>query len=565
MAGLLFAVSEAPGEAARLVGRGLPRMLHFPWLRSRLFTSDHFAAACVLPERVTPTLWHDAGGDGFAAIFGEYYPQDRPPAEPGATFDEIRRLHAQGRARELKNRNGLYNLLFWDAAQRTLLIANDTTGALLLFHASLPGGKVWCSEPGVLYSLPGVPEELDDEAVESLVRLGYQAGNRTVRKGVRVFPPATVLRLRLAGAGADERAESGDPLMGEQVRADYESEFPTLLRDAVRLRLRGELPVRLPLSGGEDSRLLLAVALELGADVSTFTLDGCQVGDAAAASRVAALAGVAHTTVGLEREAIAEAQPFLGAALASTTDWHPGAFLALLKRLGPGSTIPLGFLGGTFSGAFIGARGVGGEGERLSETLRDAFDSDAHGPSCVAPAPTGVRAEMLRNLYGRQRKYTSFLVRLAWNFGRPVCALADRRLIRLGLSLSRRDLHLHRARRLVFRRHFPHLAGVVNGNDGLAVSSFVLRRLKDLARGNALSAFARRLLRRATPNYDVSRLAPLLSEAVGRLPEEQRRVMKSLTARATILQAFAFLPLVVCHHGALDLAAWQGARGGQSR
>ncbi len=584
MAGLLFAINETPGEADRLVGRSVSRMLHFPWLKSRRFASGQFAAACVLPDSIAPPLWYADGEGGFAAVFGEYYPHDDALTDEGAAFDEIRRLCAQGRGAELKNRNGLYNLVYWDSRRRELLVANDTTGALLLFQARVPGGEIWCSEPGILYELPEVRSGVDYEAVASLVGIGYQPDNRTVRTGVTVFPPATVLRVRLTRSSTEEQRESGDPLMSQEICADYETEFPICLREAVRLRVHGELPVQLPLSGGEDSRLLLASVLDLGVNVSTWTLDGCQIGDAAAACRVAARARVAHSIVGLDSRGIVEARPFLSAAFASTMDWHAGAFLGLLKRLGPGGLIPLGFLGGTFAGAFIKARSEDGMHERLRETLRAAFDVDtgisstrsglvpaalatgrdaeSGGTSRPSSATTGVCPEILENLYGRQRKYTSHLVRLAWNFGKPVCPFADRRLIRLGLSLTRRDLHLLHARRRVFSRQFPRLAGIVNGNDGLPVNSFALRRLRNRVRGTSWSALGRRLLRLTTPNYDLSRLRPLLSEAVQSLPEEQRRLMATLTARATILEALALLPLVVCHTEAIDLAAWHSKRGG---
>ena len=586
MAGLLFAVSETPGEAGRIVQAGLPHMLHFPWLRSYQFVSEHFAAIGVLPEVVAPTLWHtDTSGD-FAAVFGEYYPADDDLIDRQATFKEIQSFCAQGREEKLKNRNGLYNLVFWDPRQRTLVIANDSTGALLLFGGSFVRGRIWCSEPGVLFRLPELGLQLDHGAIESLLQLGYQPDNRTARKDVKVFPPATVMRVQLSSCGLKEQLHSGDSLFyEEEINADYDSDFPALLHDAVRIRARGELPVRLPLSGGEDSRLILGSALDLGIRVSTFTLDGCQRGDAAAASKVAALAGVDHTIIATESQDIANEINFLSTAFASTTEWHTGAFVALLKSIGAGATIPLGFLGGTFSGAFINAAAEDCSLENLAKTLAAAFDlgidagsdnhrfagvkvnpnSDSAGLLLKPEAPISARSEILWNLYRRQRKYSSFLVRLAWNFGKPVCPFADRRLMRLGLSLSRRDLYLQRARRRVLGRRFPALAAIVSGNDGLAVSSFALRRLKNRLRGTAWSALARRLLRLRTPNYDLERLRPLLSEAILRLPSTQRHLMESLTREATLTRSFALLPLVVCHHDSLDFEQWTQVVGRNTR
>jgi hypothetical protein len=584
MAGLLFAISETAGEAGRLVKAGLQHMLHFPWLRSHQFISDHFAAICVLPDPVAPTLWHIESTGEFAAVFGEYYPGDEPLVDRQAAFKEIQSLCAQGREDSLKNRNGLYNLAFWNTRQRTLVIANDSTGALLLFGASLPHGRIWCSEPGVLFRLLPSPPLLNHAAIASLVQLGYQPDNRTLRKDVNVFPPATVLRMRVSSGGLKEQLHFNDSLLCEKaIRVDYDKDFPTLLHDAVRIRLRGELPIRLPLSGGEDSRLILGAALKQGTALSTFTLDSCQRGDATAARRVAALTGVNHTTIATESNVITDEISFLSAALASTTEWHIVAFLALLKSIGVGATIPLGFLGGTFSGAFVNASVKHSSSKNLSTLLSAAFDSGTGGADYDNPMfagvvanssddsgrlllesteATGVRSEILWNLYRRQRKYASFLVRLAWNFGRPVCPFADPRLMRLGLSLNRGDLYLQRARRRVFRRQFPALAAVVNGNDGLAVNSFVLRRLKNKLRGTRGSALARRLLQLRSPNYDLERLRPLLCETLLRLPAKQRHLMESWTREASIRESFALLPLIICHHDSLDLEQQPPAVGG---
>jgi hypothetical protein len=518
------------------VRAGLAGLLHFPWLRSHDFYAAHFAAALVLPKAIAPALWAGDPADCFAGVFGEYYPRNQQIVDQGAELEEIQRLCADRCERELKNRNGLYNLIFWDSHRRSLVVANDMSGALLIFQAALPGGAVWCSEPGPLFALTELSAEIDVGAVEDLLCLGFQPDNRTARKAVSVFPPASALRVRLPAGRIERCIDTGDQLMAEDIVEEYDRSFPLVFREAVALRLSGRSPVRLPLSGGEDSRWILGTATELGISLTAHTLNGCQTGDVRVAQRVAAQLGVRHTVMPLQPRSITDDLQFLRVALASTMDWHAAAFLPLLHQLAPDATLPLGFLGGTFSGANI-----------LRTAPPDANSALGARIANGAGARSTLRAEIAGNLYGRQRKYISFLVRLAWNFGRPVCPFADRRVIRLGLSLSRSELYLQGARRAAFRRQFPELARLSSGNDHLPVDSFALRRLKSGLRGTAFSAWVRRALRLSTPNFDVERLRPLLLDVLGVLPAAQHTQLAPLAEEKSVLLGLALLPLLICH------------------
>src|SRR5207237_1169553 len=105
-------------------------------------------------------------------------------------------------------------------------------------------------------------------------------------------------------------------------------------------------------------------------------------------------------------------------------------------------------------------------------------------------------AELLTNLYGRQRRYTSLLLRLAWNFGRPVCPFADARLLAHACASSRTELAGRQSRRSALCAAFPVLGQMESGNDLLSLRAHRLRQLRSILRGTAVSRLVRRLLPR---------------------------------------------------------------------
>jgi hypothetical protein len=541
VAGLLFALGVEEGWAEAATRHLVGALVHYPWLEARTFSSGCFSLALVLHRDVEPPVWHVAGSPRVV-VFGEYL-------DDGAGATELASWAAAGEWRRLRNRNGVYNLVAWDGERRRLAIANDVTGALLLFRASYGRGWIWSSEPGALPPAGA----LDADGATSLLRIGYQAGLRTADAGVSVVPPATT---EVATIGCGEIVlESESSLPEAEPRAEFERAYVALLRDAVHVRLAAAPRAELPLTGGLDSRLLLAAAVEQGHDPRPFTLAGVHDGEAAVAARVASSLGVPHRVVAADPGAARPHVPLLRSALSTTADWHPALYLPVCGLLAPGRPVVLGYLGGTLSGAFVHA----GSGEAGLAALRAGAltpyvrPNQSHLDWCHLPADgTPAPPELLVNLFGRQRRYTSYLVRLAWNFGRPVCPYADVRLVRLALGSTRRELAGQRARLRAVSRAFPALAALPSANDGLPLRAPVRRTLRDVARRTGAGRRVRRIVPRVAPRFDYGRLAPLALEIRASLSEEQRSLLPSDLSPMAMLAA---VPLFVTGAAGRDPAA----------
>ncbi|HSK96914.1 MAG TPA: asparagine synthase-related protein [Euzebyales bacterium] len=550
MAGLLLAIGRRAGWAPEVVRRLAPALRHYPWLRTRTVEAEPFALALVLHHNVEPPVWHTTRTPQVV-VFGEYLHDagDRLASDLAAHA-------AAGRWGAVRNGNGLYNLVVWDGERRRLVLANDATGALLLFRARYPEGWIWSSEPG---ALPRAGR-LDVAGLRSLVSIGYQADGRTLDEEITAMPPATTDVIQLVGERITHERHRGLPEPADPCVA-FEAAFGELLRDAVGVRLRSAGRVELALTGGLDSRLLLGETLAAGHEVQTFTLASDDLRDLRLAQRVAAAAGVEHRTLAPEPAPVHRHRSLLRGALHTTSDWHAAQQLAICGAARPGRPLLLGFLGDALAGAFVDRRSaVAGVARMRADALapyRSAVSAQSIAARSIAAPSIAARAiawceepdardteavaELVENLYGRQRRYISYLVRLAWNFGQPICPFADVRLLQHALSARRAELAGQRVRGHRLRRLDPRLARVATTNDAVAIGPVVPRLLRTGIRRTRVMRPIRAMVSVGW-GFDYERRRPLADECRELVTDEAgRRLLAGLSPMATL----ALAPLVM--------------------
>lgn len=173
--------------------------------------------------------------------------------------------------------NGQFAFAIYDPRDSTLWLARDRYGKRPLFYATTTDGFHFASEAKALFAGGAVQAAFDHEAVLETLHLWAPAADRSLFAGVRSLPPGCVARLSRAGEFEVRRYWDLD-LSDELVDRDLSegkalAELEALLVDAVRLRLRADVPVAAYLSGGLDSSLLCALAQEqLGGTLQTFSV-----------------------------------------------------------------------------------------------------------------------------------------------------------------------------------------------------------------------------------------------------------------------------------------------------
>lgn len=163
----------------------------------------------------------------------------------------------------LSRLNGMWAFAFWQPAKQRLLLARDRFGVKPLYYRDGEAGLAFASEAKALLAL--LPEHRTVSEPALLDFLGNNllyARGESFYQGIHVLPPAHygiyevgAGKLRLARYW-DYPANTDEALSAE----DAVAQFDALLTDAVRLRLRSDVPVGLTLSGGLDSTGVLAAA-----------------------------------------------------------------------------------------------------------------------------------------------------------------------------------------------------------------------------------------------------------------------------------------------------------------
>lgn len=176
----------------------------------------------------------------------------------------------------LERLNGMFAFALYDKSKKRLFIARDRTGQKPLFYYHSNGRLTFASELKALMADPAFPRELDLEALNFYLAYGYIPGNMCILKGVYKLPPGHMMTYNVETDQLMIRQYWRLPTFIETNATDVSelvSRFQELLRDSVRLRLIADVPVGILLSGGIDSSLVTAMAVEVASKpVKTFTI-----------------------------------------------------------------------------------------------------------------------------------------------------------------------------------------------------------------------------------------------------------------------------------------------------
>src|SRR5262245_1553468 len=176
----------------------------------------------------------------------------------------------------LRQLRGEFAFVLWDGPNDTLFAARDRFGIKPLYYASYRGTLYLASEVKALLAA-GVPARWDRDAFFQANHLLANPPDRTLFEGIHPVPPGHYLLAR-GGQVRLIRYWDFDYPQASDVRpvapdAEYAERFRHALDEAVRLRLRADVPVGCYLSGGLDSCSVLGLAARHRTDpIRAFTL-----------------------------------------------------------------------------------------------------------------------------------------------------------------------------------------------------------------------------------------------------------------------------------------------------
>ena len=195
---------------------------------------------------------------------------------------------------------GMFAFALYDKTRQCLFLARDRLGIKPLFFSLLDGRTLaFGSELKVLKANPGLPRELEPQAVEDYFALGYIPEPKTIYKGVFKLRPGHTLLVE-RGKPLPPQHEYWDvPFAPVAIGSDADlcEELFARLREAVDIRLVAEVPLGAFLSGGVDSSAVVAAMAQLqDAPVNTCAIgfDVAQFNETDFARQVAQRYGTNH-------------------------------------------------------------------------------------------------------------------------------------------------------------------------------------------------------------------------------------------------------------------------------
>jgi asparagine synthase (glutamine-hydrolysing) len=201
---------------------------------------------------------------------------------------------------------GKFGLAVWDGRRRRALVARDRLGVKPLYWARRGDVVVFASELKSLLASGLVEGELDYDAIDAYLTLGFFPAPWTPLAGVEKLLPGHRLVVADGRARTEAYWRYPRPDPRRDLSADELAEgLLAELEEAVRLRLMSDVPLGAMLSGGLDSSLVVALmAKHVSGPVQTFSVGFVEDGplnELADAREIAERFGADHHELELSR------------------------------------------------------------------------------------------------------------------------------------------------------------------------------------------------------------------------------------------------------------------------
>jgi asparagine synthase (glutamine-hydrolysing) len=254
-------------------------------------------------------------------VNGEFYDFERTQGELQARGHRLRtrsdseialHLYEDSGTACLRHLRGEFAFVLWDGPNDTLFAARDPFGIKPLYYTTHRGTLYLASEVKALLAA-GVPARWDRAAFFQANHFLGTPHDRTLFEGIHPVPPGHYL---LASGGQVRLIRYWDfdypaAVDARQARpdAEYAERFRRALDDAVRIRLRADVPVGCYLSGGLDSCAVLGLAARHRAEpirAFTLTFDRAGYDEGDIAREMAAHAGADFQPIPIRQSDLAD-------------------------------------------------------------------------------------------------------------------------------------------------------------------------------------------------------------------------------------------------------------------
>ncbi|QDV47619.1 Asparagine synthetase [glutamine-hydrolyzing] 1 [Stieleria neptunia] len=187
-------------------------------------------------------------------------------------------LYAQHGLQFVQYLRGEFAILIHDAIAECIVAVRDRFGIKPLLYTQA-AGEIWFASQARAFAAAGIPLERDMESVWHAMSFQYTLPDRTLHRNVYQIPPGHVAVAQAETVTLRQYWDLDYPrLIDQQSHSrredprDTAAAFADRLDEAVKIRLRGDVPLVAHLSGGIDSCSVLESASRQGAVASAFSI-----------------------------------------------------------------------------------------------------------------------------------------------------------------------------------------------------------------------------------------------------------------------------------------------------
>jgi asparagine synthase (glutamine-hydrolysing) len=205
--------------------------------------------------------------------------------------------------------NGLFSGLIVDRDKRRALLFNDRYGVERVYVHQTENATYFASEAKALLRVLPQLRAFDNEGVAEYLTFGCPLAGKTLFRGITTLEGGSLWTFE---GGGCRRARYFDPQTWERqtplMAEHFESEFQERFKKVLPRYTRGEVRVGVSLTGGLDTRMIMACLPAVSPTPICYTFAGLegQTLDARIAARVAASGGLEHRLVRIDHDFLAD-------------------------------------------------------------------------------------------------------------------------------------------------------------------------------------------------------------------------------------------------------------------
>lgn len=229
--------------------------------------------ATVNEEAIPAAHWYSRVDGAFAIVDGDLF--DERIGHGNGQAEYVLKMYFSSGLSAIATVKGAANIAIWDPGQGVFFLLRGRHGEMPCFYTEDSNGLFWSSRVETLLQV-GVAAEINEHAVDCFVARGFVPAPWSFIRGIHKVPSGHVLKWEVGRPVTVSRYWE-PPVIQEYATEPSEANprFAALFEQSLRRRYSPKEPIGVLLSGGVDSKLIVAGLNRLlgvaGENIHTFT------------------------------------------------------------------------------------------------------------------------------------------------------------------------------------------------------------------------------------------------------------------------------------------------------